>query len=95
MQILNFPNKMVDFTTETKLKITQEIHGFVPGQEVLYNHQTPQTQLLLRRRIADGDGSVEIVKTVTEVPKAVTSKSKSEPPKPGSKGTGKQTKGDE
>lgn len=94
MQTLNFPNKMVDLTTETKLKITKEIHGFVPGQEVIYKHQTPQTQLLLRRRLADGDGSVEIVKAVTAVSKAATSKQKSEQPKPGSKGTDKNIQGD-
>lgn len=94
MQTLNTPNKMVDLTTETKLKINQNIHGFASGQEIMYKHQTPQTQLLLRRRMADGDGSVEIVKAVTETPRAATSNKKSEQPKSGSAGTGKKTQGD-
>ena len=94
MQILNFPNKMVDLTTETKLIVNQPIHGYAKGQEIVYGHQVPEKQLLLRRRMADGDGSVEIVKAVTAKPKQQPTTKKPEKSKLGSMGSDIQSEGD-
>lgn len=98
MQTLNTHNKMVDLNTETKLRINQPIHGYVKGQEVRYSHQTPEKQLLLRRRMADGDGSVEIVDAVTAKPKqppiVKPTIKPTDKPKSGSMGSDKQLSGD-
>lgn len=63
------------------------MHGVKKGSQISYGSADPGLQLLIRRRMADNDGSVEIVKNETK------SKPKNKKPTDG-KGASKDKKGD-
>jgi len=56
-------NKMLSLETENKseVKFNVAIHGFKKGQIVRYNSVPNSKKILIRRRLFDNDGSVEIV----------------------------------
>ena len=86
MRHLNSPNKMLPLTSDTKVKFNVGMHGIGAGQIVRYNAVSSNAQMLIRRRLADDDGSVEVVKN-EEAPRKPTPspKPKKDPAKSDSK----------
>jgi len=61
----SFNNKMVDLRDETKVKFNVNMHGISAGQILKYGRTKTDMQTNIRRRLADNDGSVEIIEEVT------------------------------
>ena len=68
-------NKMINLETENKsvVRFNVAIHGFSKGQEVRYHSVSNTKKTLIRRRLFDNDGSVEIVEKAPVIqPRAET-----------------------
>ena len=80
MEKSNTENKMMPLNYETKVKFNVAMHGKREGQEVIYGQLTEDDKLNVRRRFADNDNSIEIVKETKQ-------KQKSKPNRVASDGT--------
>lgn len=58
--------KKVELTADTKIKFNVNMHGFEEGRVLEYGSLSKDKQVLVRRRFADNDGSVEIVNNKPE-----------------------------
>lgn len=72
MEKSTISNKMIDPKTENKINIKFNVamHGFGKGQLAKYSSLPDRKKILVRRRLKDDDGSVEVVK-IEPKPKTV------------------------
>ena len=75
MQQQSIHNKMLVLDHESKVKFNVTMHGVSKGVIVDYGRSSNVMKLNIRRRLADLDGSVEIVE-----PELANSKNKNEKP---------------
>jgi hypothetical protein len=57
---------MVSLTSTTKIKFNCKMHGIAKDQIIDYTRASNQLKTLIRRRIKDNDGSVEVINVKIE-----------------------------
>jgi hypothetical protein len=60
-------NKLKSLDVSSKVRFNVGMHGVEKDTELRYGAQSPTMQTLIRRRIRDNDGSIEIVKAEVKV----------------------------